>query len=325
VRAQRDIRLLVGVFTADAFVQGAVDVLLVVAALQLLDIGEGGVGWLNACWGVGGVLGGMAALGLLGRGRLASGLTGGLLLCGLPLAAVGVWPVAGAAYPLLVLLGLGYALTEVALLTLTQRLASDDVLGRVFGVEETTYVLATALGSVVAAALVGLVGDAAAIVVVGLSLPALGVALRRRVAGFAAVAAVPEREFGLVRALPLFAPLPLAVVETLTLRLDERRHAPGDVIVRQGDEGRSFFVIADGTVEVREDGVVRRRLETGGFFGEIALLRNVPRTATVTAITPVTTLAIAREDFLAGVGAHPRSIRAAETVVSDRLGTAHVA
>lgn len=321
VAAQRDIRLLVGVFTADAFVQGAVDVLLVVGALQLLDIGEVGVGWLNACWGVGGVLGGIAALGLLGRGRLASGLIGGLVLCGVPFALVGVWPEAGAAYALLVVLGVGYALVEVALLTLTQRLASDDVLARVFGVEETTHVLATALGSMASAGLVGLAGDRAAIVIVGLALPVLGLALRPRVAGFAAGAQVPERAFGLVRGLPLFAPLPLAVVETLALRLEERRHDEGEVIVRQGDEGHTFYVIADGTVEVRADGELRRRQEPGDFFGEIALLRDVPRTATVTALTPVTTLAMEREDFLAGIGAHVRSAGAAEAVVTDRLGS----
>jgi MFS family permease len=271
------------------------------------------------------VLGGAAALGLLGRGRLAAGLIGGLLLCGLPLAVIGAWPVVATAYPLLVLLGVGYALIEVALLTLTQRLASDDVLARVFGVEETAYVVATALGSVAAAGLVGLVGDQAAIVVVGLALPALGVALHRRIAGFAAGAQVPERAFALVRGLPLFAPLPLAVVETLTLRLDEREHAPGDAIVRQGDEGQSFYVIASGTVEVHEDGELRRRMGAGEFFGEIALLRDVPRTASVTALTPVTTLAMDREDFLAGIGAHARSAGAAEAVATERLGSPRAA
>jgi hypothetical protein len=303
-------------------VQGAVDVLLVVAALQLLDIGEGGVGWLNACWGIGGVLGGVAALGLLGRGRIASGLLAGLLLSGIPLAIVGLWPLPATAYPLLVALGVGYALIEVALLTLTQRLASDDVLARVFGVEETSYVVAGSLGSVAAALLVGLVGDAAAIVVTGLALPVAGIALSRRLTGFAAGAHVPERDFALVRGLPLFAPLPLAVVETLALRLQTREHAPGDVIVRQGDQGDTFYVIADGTVEVRSDGELRRRQGVGEFFGEIALLRDVPRTATVTALGAVTTLGMQREDFLAGIGAHARSAVAAETVVTDRLDAA---
>jgi hypothetical protein len=324
VAAHRDIRLLVGLFTFDAFVQGAVDVLLVVAALRLLDIGEGGVGWLNACWGIGGVLGGAAALGLLGRGRLAAGLVGGLLLAGLPFVAVGLWPQSGPAYLLLVLLGVGYALSEVALLTLTQRLASDDVLARVFGVEETTQVIATSLGAVVAAALVGWFGNQTAIVAAGLALPVAGVLLGRRLTGFEGGAPVPERAFALVRGLPLFAPLPLAMVETLALRLEPRRHAPGEVIVRQGDDGDTFYVIADGTVEVHRDGALRRRQDAGEFFGEIALLRDVPRTATVTALGPVTTLAMQREDFLAGIGAHARSAVAAEAVVTDRLDGARV-
>jgi MFS family permease len=324
VAADRDIRLLVGLFTFDAFVQGAVDVLLVVAALGLLDIGEGGVGWLNACWGIGGVLGGAAALGLLGRGRLPAGLVGGLLLAGLPFAAVGLWPAAGPAYPLLVLLGVGYALIEVALLTLTQRLAPDDVLARVFGVEETTHVIATSLGAAVAAALVGLFGDEAAIVAAGLALPVAGVLLGRRLTRFGGGAQVSERAFALVRGLPLFAPLPLAMVETLALRLQPRQHEAGEVIVRQGDAGDTFYVIADGTVEVHRDGELRRRQDAGDFFGEIALLRDVPRTATVTAVGPVSTLAMQREDFLAGIGAHARSAVAAEAVVTDRLDGARV-
>jgi MFS family permease len=319
VAAHPDIRLLVQVFGVVALVEGAVDVLLVVAALELLGIGEDGVGWLNACWGIGGVAGGMAALTLVGRGRLALGLLAGLVLAGLPLVVVGAWPHAAAAYPLLVLLGVGYALVEVALLTLTQRLASDDVLARVFGVEETARVIATALGSLAAGALVGVLGARGAIVAVGVVLPVLGVALWRRLAGFAAGAQVPERAFALVRGLSLFAPLPLAIVETLALRLRERSHPAGEPIVRQGEPGDTFYVIADGTVEVQVDGAVRRQEGAGEFFGEIALLRDVPRTATVTALTPVTTLALDREDFLSGVGAHARSASVAEAVVTERL------
>jgi CRP-like cAMP-binding protein len=160
-----------------------------------------------------------------------------------------------------------------------------------------------------------------AIVVVGLTLPLARVALQRRVAGFAAGTRVPERAFALVGELPLFAPLPLAVVETLTLRLDEREHAAGEAIVSQGEEGHTFFVIVHGTVEVRSDGDLRRRQAAREFFGEIALLRDVPRTATVTALTPVTTLAMERNDFLAGIGAHARSAGLAEAVVTDRLGS----
>jgi hypothetical protein len=219
----------------------------------------------------------------------------------------------------LTVMGVGFALVESALLTLTQRLAADDVLGRVFGVEETIEVTALGLGSVLAAVLVGLLDIRGAMIATGAVLPLLAVLIVHRIAGSEAGAQVPEREFGLVRRLPLFAPLPVAMLETLALRLTERKYGAGERIVTQGDVADAFFVIADGEVEVQVDGAFRRRQRPGDFFGEIALLRDVPRTATVTAVGPVTTLTIARDHFLAGVGAHARSTGAAESIAREHL------
>lgn len=226
------------------------------------------------------MLGGVAALALLGRGRLASGVTVGMVVAGLSLVAVGSWPEAAAAIPLMVVAGVGFALLDTALLTRTQRLAADDVLGRVFGVEETIEVVTMALGSVVAAALVGLLGVDGAIVAAAAVLPLVALLAARRLASSEAGAHVPERTFGLVRGLPLFAPLPIAVQENIALRLSERSYRPGEPIVSQGESGDSFFVIADGEVEVQVDGAFRRNQHAGDFFGEIALLRDVPRTPT---------------------------------------------
>jgi hypothetical protein len=300
VREHPEIRLLVGLYAVDSLIQGILDVLVVIAAIELLGLGESGAGWLNAAWGVGGVLGGMAA-------------------AGLSLVALGAWPEAAAAIALMVLAGVGFALLDTALLTLTQRLAADDVLGRVFGVQETIEVVAMALGSVVAAGLVGLLGVDGAIIAAGAILPAVAVLTARRLASSEAGAPVSERIFGLVRGLPLFGPLPIAMQENIALRLSERSYGAGEPIVTQGEVGHSFFVIADGEVEVQVDGAKRRRQHPGDFFGEIALLRDVPRTASVSAVGQVTVLVIDREEFLAGVGGHPRSAVAAETVVSDRL------
>jgi len=319
VREHPEIRLLVGLYAVDSLIQGIFDVLVVIAAIELLGLGESGAGWLNAAWGVGGVLGGVAALALLGRGRLASGVTVGMVVAGLSLAAVGAWPEPAAAIPLMVVAGVGFALLDTALLTLTQRLAADDVLGRVFGVEETIEVVTMALGSVVAAVLVGLLGVDGAIVAAAAVLPLVALLTARRLASSEAGTQVPERTFGLVRGLPLFAPLPIAVQENIALRLSERSYGPGEPIVSQGESGDSFFVIADGEVEVQVDGAFRRNQHAGDFFGEIALLRDVPRTATVSAVGAVTVLVIDREEFLTGVGGHPRSSDAAESVVGDRL------
>ena len=215
--------------------------------------------------------------------------------------------------------GVGFALLDTGLLTLIQRLAPDDVLGRLFGVEETIEVVTMALGSVVAAVLVEALGVEGAIIAAGAALPVVAVLTARRLARSGAGAQVPERTFGLVRSLPLFAPLPIAVQENIALRLTERSYDAGEPIVTQGERGDTFFVIADGEVEVRVDGAFRRNEGTGGFFGEIALLRDVPRTASVSALDAVTVLAIGRKEFLAGVGGHPRSSDAAERVVVERL------
>jgi hypothetical protein len=319
VRKHPEIRLLLGLYTVDALIQGIFDVLIVIAAIELLGLGESGAGWLNAAWGVGGVLGGVAALALLGRGRLASGLTVGMVVAGLTLVVVGAWPEAAAAIPLLGLTGAGFALVDTALLTLPQRLAADDVLGRVFGVEEAIEVMALALGSLVAAALVELLGVEGAIIAAAAVLPVVALLTARRLATSEAGAQVPERTFGLVRRLPLFAPLPIAMQENIALRLTERSYSPGDPIVTQGEVGDSFFVIADGEVEVQVDGAVRRSQRVGDFFGEIALLRDVPRTASVSAVGPVSVLVLDRDEFLAGVGGHPRSSAEAEMAVDHRL------
>jgi MFS family permease len=318
----RRLRLLAGVFGADALTQAMTDVLLVVAALQVLDIGQGGAGWLSAAWGVGGLAGGAAATTLLGRGRLASGLLAGCLLAGVPLVVIGAWPGTAATLVLLVVLGVGYGLVEVALLTLTQRLAAADVLGRVFGVQETLFVAATAIGSLLAAALVGLLGAEAAIAVTGLVLPVLAVAVRRPLRSCEDAAHVPGEAFRLLRGVHVFAPLPIASIENLAVHAETQRFAAGERIIVEGEAGDRFYVIVDGGVEVSVNGAVRRQEGPGEYFGEIALLRDTTRTATVVATVAVTALTLEREEFLAAVGAHVRSSREVEAVAADRLATA---
>lgn len=314
-----EMRLLTGVLAADMLVQGTVDVLIVIASIELLGLGESGVGWLNSAWGVGGLVGGLVALALLGRGRLASGVGLGCVLAGVPLAVMGIWHEPVAAMALLAAVGVGYAVLESALLTLTQRLAPDDVLARVFGVQETLFVVGSAVGGVVAAALVAAFGIAAALVVTGLVLPALAVLLSARLGRLEAGAAVSERFYSLLRGLPIFAPLPMATIENLAARAESEEHPTGTEIIRQGDDGDRFYVVDEGTLEVVADGRLRASRGAGECVGEIALLRAQPRMATVRATTPVRLVALDRSDFLAGVSAHARSTRAAELLAAERL------
>jgi MFS family permease len=322
VRADSGLRVVTAIFAADMFVQGVVDVLLVIVSTKALGAGQSGVGWLNAGWGVGGLLGGAAALGLLGRGQLSRGLVLACVAAGTPVALLGATGSLPPAIALLVMVGVGFAVMEIALATFTQRLAPDDVLGRVFGLQETLWVACAALGSVVASASVSLVGLDVTLVTTGLLLPVLGLVLRRRLFALEAEAAVPEHIFTLLRAVPLFAPLPIARVETLALRASTTERRAGETVVQEGDRGDAFYVIDTGTVDVSLRGAPVCTRGPGEFFGEIALIRDTPRTATVRAAEPVHLVVVDRAAFLDSIGAHPRCTHAAHSVAEERLLTA---
>ena len=221
-----------GVLGTSTLIEGAVDVLVVLIALELLSLGPAGVGWLNSAWGVGGVLGAAGAVLWLTRGRNATALALASLLVGVPLLLLSAVPTTAVAVTGLVVLGVGYAVIEVAGLTLVQRLASDAVLARAFGVVEGTYWLTTGLGSLLAPLLVAVAGLRGALFVVGATLPALILARWRALARMEASTPVPEREYDLLRGVGMFAPLPVAKLEELARRLTPARFASGAIVVR---------------------------------------------------------------------------------------------
>ena len=310
---------MVAVLGVSTLVEGAIDVLVVIVALELLDLGAAGVGWLNSAWGVGGVIGGAGAVLVIARGRNASAIAIASLLIGAPLIALAAVPEVGVAVLGLVILGVGYAVMEVAGLTLVQRLASDAVLARAFGVVEGTYWLTTGIGSLLAPLLVVTLGLRSALVVVGVMLPALVLARSAALARLEASAPVPEREYALLRGVGMLAPLPVVRLEELARRVHPVRVPAGAAVIREGEPGDRFYVIADGSVEVSERGRFRRAEDVGDCFGEIALLRDVPRTATVTARTDVELLALEREDFLAAITGDRRALAAGHDLVAERL------
>ncbi len=140
------------------------------------------------------------------------------------------------------------------------------------------------------------------------------------VARIDAAARAPEaEELRILASVPIFAPLPGGSLEHLAARLVPLRVDAGTVIVREGDAGDRFYIVAEGEIEVSQYDRTVSELAPGGYFGEIALLRDVPRTATVTARTDAVLYALDRDDFLAAVTGHPQSAEAAETVMSARL------
>ena len=321
VRADAGLRLIVAVLGVTTLVEGAIDVLVVLIALELLGLGDAGVGWLNAAWGLGGVLGGAGAVTLIARGRNATALVVGALLVGVPLLVmpVALTPVAVAG---LIVLGVGYAVIEVAGLTLVQRLASDAVLARAFGVVEGTYWLTTGLGSLLAPVLVAVLGLRGALVVIGVTLPLLVLVRWRALLRLEASAPVPVVEYRLLRGVGMFAPLPVARLEELARHVDHVHAGAGTAIIREGEAGDRFYVIAGGSVAITEGGRFRRTEVAGDCFGEIALLRAVPRTATVFALTEVELLALEREDFLAAITGDHRALAAGHELAESRLAHA---
>jgi MFS family permease len=319
IAGERRLRLLVGLFSAQTFVDGMLNVLIVVVALDLLDTGRAGVGFLNSAVGIGGLIGALAAAALVGRRRLATDFGLGIFIWGVPIALVAAWPNQVFALVLLGIVGIGNTLVDVSGMTLMQRAAPDDVLARVFGVLESLLLLTVGLGALVAPLLVNWLGDRGALIVAGALLPILVVPAWPRLTAIDDAARVPEERLDLLRGNAIFAPLPAAALEQLADRLTEVRAAPGEEIIRQGERGDLFYVIEDGRVEVSVDGQPPRELGRGESFGEIALLRNVPRTATVTARTDVVLYALDRGAFIPAVTGSGPSLSAAEAVIGMRL------
>jgi MFS family permease len=313
------LRLLIGLFAAQTLVAGALNVLIVVTALDLLDLGDAGVGYLNSAIGVGGLLGALAAAALVGRRNLASPFGIGIVLWGVPIALIGLWPEPLPALLLLGLLGVGNTVVDVAGLTLLQRAVPDNILARVFGVLESLAVATIGIGAILAPLLVSAFGARQAMVATGALLPIVTALFWRRLTQIDQTSE-PAEQLELLRSVPLFHPLPPATVEQLAASLVPVRVRAGEDVFRQGDSGDRFYVVGDGEVVVSVDGRPVNRLGRGGYFGEIALLRDVPRTATVTAETDAELLALERDEFIAAVTGHAPTAEVANAVIASRLG-----
>lgn len=308
------LRTLVGLYTAQTLVAGAVNVLVVVTSFELLELDEAGVGLLYAAVGVGGLVGGFIALLLSQSGRLARDFGIGLALFGLPIALIGGLPIAVVAVLALAVLGIGNSIVDVNALTIMQRAVPDAVLGRALGALDGLLLAGLGLGAVAAPGLIEAVGAEAALVIVGVLLPTLALLTRPRLRPLDSTTSAPEGT-SLLRGVPMLAALPEPILERLARGAVPVSFAADATIVREGDVGDRYYVVRSGEVEI-----LGRRFGPGEGFGEIALLRDVPRTATATATTDVELVALEREPFVAAVTGHASSQAAADTVISARLG-----
>lgn len=319
VLRDRDSLLVVLLLACHFLVLGAVDVFIIVLATDSLDAGGSGAGYLNAALGLGAILGGATSLALAGSGRLSGWLLAGALACGLPIALVALGPGFAAALGLFTVAGLGVALFDVAGRTLLQRVAPREVLSGVFGLVEGFSMAGMALGSLVAGIAYGIVGLVGGLVVTATLVPLAVLAAWFRLSRLEARIEVPSRQIALLRGLELFAPVAPPTLVAAARGLSRTRAAAGDAIVREGEHGDRFYVVGDGSVEVVQGGRRIRTLGAGESFGQIALLRDVPRTATVVALTDVELWTLDRHAFLFAVTGSSRSAEVAHGMTQALL------
>jgi MFS family permease len=320
LRREHDARTIILLLASGVVVVGALDVLMVATAIDLLGLGQGWVGYLNAAFGVGGIVGAAASVTLIGRHRLTPALVAGAGAMGVPVAVVAATPSAVAAPVLFSVAGGGRSAADVVGRTLLQRVAPDDVLARVFGVLEGLAMLALAIGSIAASVLAETVGIRAALAVTGAFVPVVLLVLLQRLLRIDRHAEAPDPErLELLLGSDIFAPLQPPTLERLARHLEPLVVTTGTNVIREGDAGDRVYLIVQGTADVSRDGQHVATLGRGQAFGEIALLRDVPRTATVTAATSLELFALAREPFLEAVTGHPQSRRAADDLADGRL------
>jgi MFS family permease len=317
--SERALLAVVGVYAVQTIVAGALAVFNVVLALEVFDLGNAGVGYLDSAFGVGGIIGGILAAGLSGSRRLGAWFAVGAMVWGVGISLVGLSPTALIVFVVLAGVGAGNTVVDVAAITLIQRSAPAAVLARVFGVIESILLSGIGLGSILAPVLIAWLGARPAIVVTGLLLPLAVALLGRRILSLDAVGEELIPLVDLMRATSIFAPLPQATLEQVARRLEPMTVLAGKAVINQGDAGDLFYLIATGTALVSVDGEPRATIVAGDFFGEIALLRDTPRTATVTAETDMELLSLDRDQFLAAVTGHAQSVEEADLVVSQRL------
>ena len=308
-------RLILLLMATQAFVRGCLNVLIVVAVFRVLDAGDGAVGYLTAALGLGGLIGAFGAMTLKSR-RLAIAMGVALIFWGLPIALLAPRPYLPAAVLLLAVIGAANSVEDIAGFTLLQRIVPDAALSRALGLVWGAAMGAVGLGSIAAPAVVAWVGPRTAFAVVGAILPVVTLLAWHRLRTIDREVAAPAAELGVVAEVPLFEPLSISAKEHLASRLTRLHVEPGEVVVRAGETGDRFYIVGEGELEITNG--ARGSAHEGDFFGEIALLRDVPRTATVRATEPSDLYALEREDFLAAV-THSAVRAASDAVAEERL------
>jgi hypothetical protein len=276
---------------------------------------------LTAAVGAGAVAGSLGAS-MFVRGRHLAVLEGfGVMLWGVPLVLCGLLPYEPAVLALMCAIGVGNALVDVGLFSLPARLVAETLLARVYGAFESLVALSVAIGALVAPLVIDALGVRGALAVLGLVAPTLVALSWRRLREIDGSFVQRDAEIEVLSGVSMFRPLPMPAIDCLAVHVEHAHVAAGQEVFHQGDDADRFYVIDEGQVEVIGDGRLIRTMGPGDSFGEIALLRDTVRTATVRARTPLELHALESRHFVSAVDGYRSSAREAETVAGDRLRT----
>jgi Cyclic nucleotide-binding domain/Major Facilitator Superfamily len=318
IARERGPRLLVWIAALMTIAWGAFDVLLVSVAIDVLGLGQAGVGALQTAAGIGALVGAAGSVALVGGRRLWTAMVAAILMLAAGIAGSGSSTVS-AVIAAAVVAGGAITVLDVVGRTMLQRVVDDTVLTRVFGVVEALWMAGVGVGAGIAGVLTRAFSISTALVVIGASLVVLTVPVIGGLRRTDRTAAVPEHRLRLLRSLAMFTPLSRTELERLASQLDLLTTPSGTDVVVQGETGDRFYVIDAGSFDVIVDGRIVRRLGEGDAFGEIALLHDVPRTATVRAVDDGAVWTLDQEEFLATVTGQPQVSRAAHALSAERL------
>lgn len=317
--SSQEVALLIGLGVAQTFMRGCLMVFSVVVAIELLDTGDSGVGLLNAAVGAGAVAGSVSATLLVGSQHLGQWFGVSVILWGAPFALIGVFPSEPLVLALLGCVGVGNALLDVSFFSLMGRLVADEVLARVYGVLESLIAVAVGLGAMITPVVIDAAGIEGALIALGSVCPLLAAVYWPRLRALDRRIAIRERDIVLLREVPMLGTLPVVTIEQLARSLRRLTAAAGEVLCEQGRPADAFYVIGGGAAEVIRDGTLISTLGPGDYFGEIGLLRDIPRSATVRARTALYVAELPRDLFVPIVNGYSASAREADTVIEARI------
>lgn len=322
-------RVLGGYMLGTSFIYGIQTVVLVLVAGEVFEAGADGVGVFYAALGIGGVLGAAIVSRVARSARLGAVLYFSLVLASVPIATLALTASGGFAFTLVMLSSVGGVVLDVLALTQLQRAVPSDVLGRVWGALDAMAVASIIVGSLAVSPVIELLGTDSAFIVLALSVPVLGllgvggllradresVALMERIGPAVAV----------FEQVSLLEDADRAVIERLALSAVVQPVPIGTDVVVQGERAEHFYVVESGRLDVlvQSNGDALEQvnvLGAGDWFGEIGLLHDLPRAATVRARWPSQVWRIDGTELLEAVNGAPTLAATLLEGVAGRIG-----